>query len=237
VATDYRKEAKAIKDRLAGRVKDIEQRRDLSAEGRKRQLSKVAHEASESLRKLQRDAAKATEQRRAKIMKDLFGNPTAYDSTSTISYRDALDRAERVKSAEEAARLLERARTIGDAALARAVAAKALDRAMADPTGGGEKWAAIANEWGAEDPERDALLTELGQLHSATGASSRITEQMEYSAPRPAGLSAADDIGKLAGEADQNPTENEPPDIGAEFGWTGAAHRDSDAIRARHGGF
>jgi hypothetical protein len=235
VATDYRKEARQIKERLASRVKDIEGRRDLSGEGKKRQLSKVAHEASESLRKLQRQANEATEQRRARIMRELFGNPASNDSTSVVSYRDALDRAERVKSADEAARLLERARTIGDAALARAVAAKALDRAIADPTGAGERWAAIANTWGAEDPERDALLTELGQLHSSTGPSARITESMEFSAPRPSGLSAVDDIEKLAGEADKNPTENEPPNIGAEFGWTGSAHRDSDAIRTRHG--
>jgi hypothetical protein len=206
---DHATRARDIQKRHAAAVQQVQERRDLSAEGRKRQLARVHTQFSAEMDQVRAAANEATEQRRNEIVRGLFGNPSPGDSTSVISYRDALDRADRVKTPEEAARLLRRAQQTGDTTLARAVAAKALDAAMGPDANGA--WAGVVNTWGAEDAGRDELLTELSALNDAASPAGRFAGGLQYALARPLGLDAGDNVAALAAAADQIPGEEHAP--------------------------
>jgi hypothetical protein len=208
---DHADRARKIQQRLRARAETINSRRDLSEDGRKRQLALAHRQAADEMKRVREEASLAKERRRGEIERSLFGNRSA-DSTALISFRDALDRVDQVKSADEAERLLNLARTAGDGALARAVALRALTEARSNPTSAGD-WTAVLNSWGAENSTRDGLLTELGELHADRPG------LFDYTVARPTGLTQHDNVERLAQQADQTDGEAEPPDSAAGFGW------------------
>jgi hypothetical protein len=216
MADTYTDRAAAVRATQAAKAAGIANRRDLSDDGRKRQLAKIHADAKTAMRKIREEAAADADNRRNQILRELFGDPESYDSGSVMAYRDALDRAEQVKSAQEAQQLLQRARTTGDTKLARAVAAKALNQAMSPTAGDG--WVQVVNDWGGESQHRDKLLTELSGLEQDTRATSS-ENMLRWSIPRPSGLTNADNVDKLAGDADRTPGEDQAPDPLAGFGW------------------
>lgn len=216
MSTDYTAEAKRIRARHTALANDINNRRDLSADGRKRQLARLQVDAKRELRALREQAAAANAARRDQIMDRLFRNPDSYDSSAVISYRDALERADRVNNPTEAASLLKLAQRTGDAALARAVAAKALDAAMSDRNGG-DGWVNVVNAWGAEDNGRDELLTELSEITAVDAPTSRLQDSFQFAVHAPRGLSRDDDVDQLAAAAD--PAEATAPDPRDAFPW------------------
>ncbi len=120
---------------------DLRARKDLSEEGRRRQIAKARTDADAAMREIAKADQADREKRYASLIRQIFQNPKSYDSTAVVSYRDAQDRAAALKNAEEATALLSRARFTGDRLLAQAVAMRALDGAMRD-TLGNTGWAA-----------------------------------------------------------------------------------------------
>lgn len=92
---------------------------------------------------------------RDELLRRLFASPR--DVTALISWRDALDRTERLSTPDEAAALLRRARMSGDELLVKAIGMRAADCA---PTS--TAWAAVLDEWAADDEGRHSALAELG---------------------------------------------------------------------------
>jgi hypothetical protein len=206
MADTYTERAAAIRATQAARAADITNRRDLSDDGRKRQLAKIHADAKTAMQKLRQEAADDADKRRHDIMRQLFGDNDSHDSAGTMSNRDALDRADKITSAAQASQLLLQARITRDQKLARAVAAKALDKALEPTTGDG--WVQVLNDWGGETPIRDNLLTELSTLE-ADSKPGTTTDMMRWALPRPAGLSNADQVDRLARDADQDPTDED----------------------------
>ncbi len=200
--------ADKIRGRLTAELADIRSRKDLSEDGRRRQLARVRTRAEKEMRELARAEETTRETRRRELIKQLFENPTAYDTSSTISYRDARTRAANLKKPDEAAQLLAEATMAGDRPLARAAAMRALDGAMGDPTRS-DQWAAVVNEWAKSQPASvDEALTELSELQNQARGTSRVTASMQYSLP-PVPELAGHNTTRLAEEADQNPGEAE----------------------------
>jgi hypothetical protein len=198
-----------IRERLTAELADIRSRKDLSEDGRRRQLARVKARADQEVRDLARANREALETRKQELVADLVANPTAHNSESNMSYRAARAQAATLRTPGEAAALLREARMARDGHLERAVAMWALDRAMGEPAGSG-KWAGVVNEWSQHQPSKvDEALTELSEIqHQTRDTTSRIASGMRYALP-PIPELAGQNVARLAQEADENPGEAE----------------------------
>ena len=194
--------ADEIRASLSAKVTTIKSRRDLSDEGRARQLAKATVAARTEMAKLRRKDTERTEQRRAELRQRLFGNPKNWDSTTVISFRDAADRADKLKDAPEAATLLERAITSGDDILGRAIAQHAMSRIVGK--GIGSAWAQIVDRWVENQPPDTAEdIQELADIeHGTTDVKARFAAGMSYHVPTPPQI-AGKNIDGLAAAADR----------------------------------
>ena len=194
-----------IRASFAAKSKAIKERPDLNDEGRALQLGRAYARSRDEMTKQKRADIERTERRRADLQQRLFGNPRNWDSTATISYRDALDRADRLKTPDEAAALLERAAMSGDEILGRAVAMKAMGRV--GPAGmGNHGWAQVVDRWvEGQPPETATNIQELADIVDASNSTqARFAANMSYTLPRPSELNGRD-IDRLALEADGLP--------------------------------
>jgi hypothetical protein len=73
--TLQRSPADEIRSKLAAKVATIKNRRDLSAEGRARQLAKAYVAARTEMTKLRQKDTERTERRRTELQQRLFGKP------------------------------------------------------------------------------------------------------------------------------------------------------------------
>lgn len=199
-----------IRKRYTTRVADIQGRKDLSDAGRARQLARLFVKASDDMRAARAATEAARRSREKHLLRRLFGNPNSHDATSVVSFRDAQDRAERLKTPTEAAELVARARRSGDTLLARAVAMRALDMAIGNPAAA-NGWGSVLDTWSADEPgDVDDALTELGEHHRQSPAA-LIGEAAQHSVPRPSELNGVGNLHALAAEADANPDEDYAP--------------------------
>ncbi len=208
--------AEQIRARYHTRVEDLKARRDLSDEGRRRQLAKAYTRAQDDLRKVRAETEANRDARHQQLMGQLFKNPDSRDPSSAISYRDAQDRAEALRTPAEALELLNRARRSGDALLVTAVAMRSLDQAMGAL--GNSAWGEVVDTWSqGESSFVDAALTELGELHR-TSPADLIGRAAQHSVPKPSELAGVGNLHKLAAEADRNADADEPATgLGGEF--------------------
>jgi hypothetical protein len=199
----------SVRKRYAARVADLRARKDLSEDGRRRQIAKARTDADAAMRKIAKADQANRDKRHAELLARIFGNPRPQDSTSVVSYRDAQDRAAGLKTPEQAAALLSRARSTGDRLLAQAVAMRALDGAMGAKLGTG--WDAVLDDWAAEQPSGvDEALTELGQLHREQSTRGKFAKNLYYALPAASEL-RGQNIQRLAAEADPDLPDAPPP--------------------------
>lgn len=197
-------EARKIQNRLANRVADLRRRRDISNEGRRRQIAKAKDEADNAMRKHRTENEAARQRREETLLRRLFGNATASDATAVVSFRDAQDRAERLTKPDEAAELLARARRSGDNLLAKAVGMRALDQARSALPGASDQWATVLDRWAQDEPPAvDEALTELGAMHRANSSPNRAMESATYTIATPAEL-RGHNVALLARQADKD---------------------------------
>lgn len=204
-ATRQQTPATQLRAAFAAKTAEIKGRRDLNDEGRALQLGRAYVRNRDEMTKLKRGRIESRDRRRAELQQRLFGNPRTWDSASTISYRDALDRADRLKSPDESSALLERAIMSGDEILGRAVAMKALGRI--GPAGtGNHGWAQVVDRWVETQPTGTVeYVQELFDImDESTSAQARLALNMEYTLPRPAELNGRD-VDRLAAEAEGLP--------------------------------
>lgn len=207
-----------IREVYTTRVADIKGRRDLSDAGKRRQLAKVWVKAADDMRAARAASETSRATREKQLLRRLFGNQNSHDATSVVSFRDAQDRAERLKTPAEAGELLARARRSGDVLLARALAMKALDMAVGGTPGQADGWGNVLNVWSADEPgDVDDALTELSEFHGQ-GPAALVGLSAQHSVPKPTELAGVGNLHALAREADATPGEDEPaPAPGSEF--------------------
>src|SRR5947209_3913614 len=116
----YADEAERLRKTYAARLEALRNRRDLSDEGRRRQMAKLKTETSDALRTLATQDNEATETRKRRLLDRAFGT-TVVPASQAVAQRDALDRAAKIKTAKEAADALALAKFTGDHQLAKAI--------------------------------------------------------------------------------------------------------------------
>lgn len=153
---------------------------------------------------LRRRDAERDEQTRAAIYKKRFGNAKSGDAASIISFRDAQDRVDRVRTVDEAAALLERAMMGEDDILGRAVAWKAFNHAVTP--GLGDTWSPIVHRWLETQPPGTAEdIEELADIAAvSTDPKARFARNMYYTFPTPTEL-VGKNIDRLASQAEGLP--------------------------------
>lgn len=173
----------SIGRRFTERLKAVRSDKTLSADGKR---LKIAQEYSAARKAFDEADAAAREKAAADVgaaERALFGvaGLPGDPATIAVSQRDALDRADALKTPEQAQRLLARAMTTGDEVLARAVLRVAWERtSLATPA-----WAAVVEQYRAAHPNRDHLVTALVEAQNAAdpGAGQRMMQLAQLGLP------------------------------------------------------
>lgn len=208
----YIDRASQLKKQYNARLEALRTRKDLSDEGRRRQIAKLKVDTQNEMRKLAQQNNDAIAQRKQRLLDRVFGNPSPLPS-QVIAQRDAMDRAAKITTAEEAASALKLARFTGDHGLAKAVAMRAYDFTSGPSTISGE-WAGVINAWAKDEaPPVDDALTELSALQQENSShQSRLVRGMQFTVPDPPELTGKNTT-HLAAQAD--PAHDTEPDQAA----------------------
>lgn len=195
----------SVRDTYERRIREIRDNRDLSDEGRRRQMAQAKVDADKRFKALRADEHTAREQRRDNAMRRLFGRT---QNENTLEYRDALARADQIKNPADAASLLRVARLSGDDSLQRAVAMKALDGSRGTLGGQSNAWADVVDDWASSDEHRQEALHELSNI-DAVGVNrqarlqQRLLDSVSKRAMKPAELEGHN-VEHLAYQADEH---------------------------------
>ncbi|MER5263076.1 hypothetical protein ABTZ99_13505 [Actinosynnema sp. NPDC002837] len=193
--------AAEIRKALDREVAHIRGLRDLSDDGKRRRIAAAYVKANDEMGQAKRETKAERETRVDELRRKLFGNPTAGDPASAINFRDALERAEGVKTAQQAARLLQRAHETGDEALGKAVAMRVFEHA---PMGGA--WGALMTEW-AELNGRTEALGDLAELTTSSPMAG-LHRSWEHKLAVPSELGSGAHAREWAAEADADGSDD-----------------------------
>lgn len=150
----------------------------LSPEGKRRQIASAYLDTTAAIQKLQADEKANIEAKRVELNRNVFGTQDT-DPSSIIAFRDAQDRADRLTTADEAQRLLDRSMLNGDDTLASAI----LERAL------GEAWRNVVDEYTAKNPDRASQLADLSSINNYGSRANVFNTYVAYATPLPAELS------------------------------------------------
>jgi hypothetical protein len=216
IDTEERRKAARNRERLAKETGHIKGQKNWSAAGKKAQLARARVKAYDQNTQLDADDAACLTGGRAGIIRGLFGHTRPNDSR-IISVRDAADRAARVKTPDDAAKLMNRAELHGDTVLLQALARECAERrSPVEPA-----WDGLFKTWAAQQPGGTEALDQLAiiddELHDV---GHRILREHAFGVgPLPAelhGLSISD-LRRLATQAD-NPESEIPPSHAEQIG-------------------
>ncbi|MEO3811347.1 hypothetical protein ABGB17_20325 [Sphaerisporangium sp. B11E5] len=136
--TDHTNQAAQIRDaftRKLDKLRDHHNRGIIGTTMRDHEIAKAYRDARDQLATLDTQEQAARKQRRGTLLRELFtpGKDDGHDpATATLSYRDALDRVDRIEDAGAARTLLTRSLRTGDNLLAKALAQKASESGWGD---------------------------------------------------------------------------------------------------------
>jgi hypothetical protein len=146
--SDWWERAQEVRDTFDRDLSRIRGDAGLSPEGKRRRIAVAWFRAQRTATQLRGDASEQQEAHRRRSERRLLGiqgtNPA-----DVISFRDAHDRVESIKTAAEGKALLTRALRQGDRTLAQAVVQRALDRVALEPA-----WREVAQAWADENPSK-----------------------------------------------------------------------------------
>jgi hypothetical protein len=202
IDTEQRAKADKVRARLAKEIERIQAQKNLTREGKQARLAQAVVNAQNQLAELRAAEAHDVSDRRDQIIKRLFGH-TKPDDTRIISIRDAADRASRIKSAEEAAKLMNRAELNGDTVLLRALAREcATRRSPAEPA-----YNTLFEQWAEQQCGGPEALEELAVIGDETGdAGHRLNRERAFSVGLlPDEIRGVGNIKALAAHADTIP--------------------------------
>lgn len=173
--TSVRERIQALQADLNARAERVRNDRSRSDEWKRQQLAQLAVEAENAAADALASAKAARADRQRQLERTLFGTgDLAGDPASlSISRRDAIDRAARLKDERDALALLARAEASGDAVLSRAVVQVAVE----------QRWMGVANAWLDDHGHGDrhnAHLSELWHMTEPEGSSARARETLDF---------------------------------------------------------
>lgn len=205
-------DAAQVRSHHAGVVDAIRRNPQLTDAGKRQQISAATDEAQAAVRGLKAQHRDGLAKRREALDAKLFGTARGLTGSAMISYRDAADRAEQVKSADAAQSMMRRAVAAGDAEVAAALAHRAVE--LADSLSG-QGWADVFNQWldtrRATLPDVDDVVAELSDIDADLRGNDLLTFALS-SPPETAGRNGA----WSAVDASQPQTQHVPnPTAGA----------------------
>lgn len=167
-----REQMAKIRASLKREVDAIRENTNYSPEGLNREIAKTYLAHRKKAAGLREEFNAASKARRLELHRRLFGLPAGGDA---LAYRDAVDRAEAIRSSEAAESMFARAQRTGDTLLTRAIAAHAFDRG----------WNTVSRSY-AEEAGHTLALDELGDLRGSPVSS--LGEAALFGIPSPSEL-------------------------------------------------
>lgn len=176
---EIRAKARDLQRHYRQTVEGIRNDADLSEKAKTERITAAWQDTRTISGRLRQELQESRQKRRAELQRRLFG--PVYPSYASegdkaaiqANYRAALDRAEQARNPADATALLQRAERTGDAALARAVAAIAVERNFGE----------TLEEYLATRPRDGEAIGELAQL--LPNRSDQFLESMLFSVQRP----------------------------------------------------
>lgn len=175
---DHSAKAAQIRNTATEKIKEVQADRSLSDVGKGQQIRTIREKANSEIAQLRQSRDGELNARAKTLRSQLFtpGHKLAATETEktigTMSYRDAIFRAESFASPDIALRMIERARATGDDLLARAIAFVSYER----------NWPTVLDQYiGADDVSRNAL-NELRTLEAPKGSAQKFQSNMTFSA-------------------------------------------------------
>lgn len=201
-------QAAAVKDRLAGELEALRASagfQDLNTGAQQRRVAVLYVQAKDRLAELRQAEDAELAAHRHSIERQLFGLPAGADMTAIISFRNAMDRAERIENPYEASTLIERAYLSGDDVLAAAVLSRSL-------TAG---WPAVADHYADRYPAKAELIAQRAAIDGASGSPTALRDGLaregSYYLPVPPEVARVADIAALAASTtDPNSLDTQP---------------------------
>lgn len=160
-----RKKSEAIHAAMNAELCAARENKDLTPEGRQRQIAAAYLRAKQGLDALRRDFAQAGATTSKVLSRDIFGAASTA-GVDAISVRDAADRAARLGDPQEALSLLQMADENGDEVLARAVAQQSYRHTKAAAFGD-EEWSTVLAEYLGSRPEVAEKVARLEEAQAA----------------------------------------------------------------------
>lgn len=169
--------------RYTEKVAEIRADQNLSDLGRRNAIVAEYTKARTEVDRLRGDDVAADYARQKALKQRLFGLSGSASSSDVISFRDAQDRVEKVKSAQELGDLMERASSVGDRSLLQAGFGLAYERSSRLGSGGG--WDAIVGEYVEQFPSAAGDLAEYRALTNSTSMTNAFAQKMQTTVPVP----------------------------------------------------
>jgi methanogenic corrinoid protein MtbC1 len=126
-----RARAAALQGNVSAQKRYIQEDPALSPTGKQEALDALATESRLTMEKLRAEEDKLALDKKASLERTVSGS-VGTDSAAIINYRDAQDRADKLETHGEAARMMTRALNSGDKTLASAVAQAAVEKGWND---------------------------------------------------------------------------------------------------------
>lgn len=172
-------------DQYNQQVKAIREDLNLSPRGRYQALKTLYDATAAAVTELRSQLDTNTNGDRRTLERRLFGLPANASASDAISYRDAVDRVERITKPDELGELMERATASGDTMLVRAGFARAWR--LCGPFGS-DGWDGLVQEYVDQNPDTRTDAEALATLSSPRHKTSAFAEQMAMSVSKPVEL-------------------------------------------------
>ncbi len=206
IDTEERAKADRVRARLAKETEHIQAQNNLDREGQRARLAAARLKAKTDLKRLGATEADHVDSRRAQRIREFFGY-TRPDDNRIVSIRDASDRATRIETPDDAAKLMNSADQTGDTVLLRALAQECAQRSNPLESG----WGVLFHTWAQQQPGGAEALAELNLIgEETTDTGSRLMRERAFGLPpKPPELAGASDsqLRALAAQADTISTE------------------------------
>ncbi len=159
-------------------IKTIQNDKDLTDEAKAKRIAPLRATLNSYLAQERGSAAASRDEQHTKTLRKLFGLSVRQSASETEkiavmqSHRDALFRADGLTKPEDAHRLLERARLVGDELLARGIALVSYERS----------WAEVLEAYASASTDTAGQLSELRMLEDRSMSRQRqMNEAVQYS--------------------------------------------------------
>lgn len=191
----YRQRAETIRERYRADVEKVRGNRDLSDEGRRRQLALLFTRTRNELREQAEKEREVLERRSSELERKLFaGGDQLWQDP--VSKRDAATRAAQLKTSDEALRLLGQAELTSDGDLARAIGRQSVQRMSTGVREVDAPWEDVFRAFMAPRAHLSPIVEELAEIENLQAPQ----VFSPFGVSRPTGITEVDVNAALSGK-------------------------------------